>query len=118
MGGSRRERNRRHKNPSWEGKHPKGIIPKQRQNNPAPDENRNAPAPARATVSLMLDTTFIPNLDGNLTTWEAFRDTFEYFVRKSPKLIPMVKLHQLRTHMRGMAFDTTRGHQLSGINYD
>lgn len=71
----------------------------------------------RALVTLKLDTVQLPYFNGDLTTWEAFRDMFEYLIDKSTKLTDTVKFHQLRSHLRGIAFDTIRGYQLTGTNY-
>lgn len=71
----------------------------------------------RAIVTLKLDSIQLPVFDGDLTTWEAFRDMFEYLIDKSPKLSDVVKFHQLRTHLKGMAFDTIRGYNMTGSNY-
>lgn len=71
----------------------------------------------RSVVTLKLDSIQLPYFDGDLTTWEAFRDMFEYLVDQSTKLSDTVKFHQLRSHLKGVAYDTIRGYQLSGINY-
>lgn len=71
----------------------------------------------RAIVTLKLDSIQLPYFNGDLTAWEAFRDLFEYLVDKSPKLSDTVKFHQLRSHLKGIAFDTIRGYQLTGTNY-
>lgn len=77
-----------------------------------------APAQTERTlVTLKLDTVQLPFFNGDLTTWEAFRDMFEYLIDKSSKLTDTVKFHQLRSHLRGIAFDTIRGYQLTGSNY-
>lgn len=68
-------------------------------------------------VTLKLDSIQLPFFDGDSTTWEAFRDLFEYLVDKSTKLSDTIKFHQLRSHLRGIAFDTIRGYQLTGSNY-
>lgn len=71
----------------------------------------------RAIVQLKLDAIQLPYFNGDLITWEAFRDLFEQLVDRSPKLSPTVKFHQLRSHLKGVAFDTIRGYQLTGSNY-
>lgn len=71
----------------------------------------------RAIVQLKLDAIQLPFFNGDLTTWEAFRDLFDQLVDKSTKLSNTVKFHQLRTHLKGVAFDTIRGYQLTGSNY-
>lgn len=71
----------------------------------------------RAIVQLKLDAIQLPFFNGDLTTWEAFRDLFDQLVDKSPKLSNTVKFHQLRSHLKGAAFDTIRGYQLTGSNY-
>lgn len=81
------------------------------------DASENSNLGERALVQLRLDTIQLPEFSGDLTNWEAFRDMFEYLVDKSAKLTDVVKFHQLRTHLKGMAFDTIRGYQLSGTNY-
>lgn len=72
----------------------------------------------RAIVTLKLDSMELPTFNGDLTTWEAFRDIFEYLVHKSTKLSNVVKFHQLCTHLSGMALDTIRGYTLMGANYE
>lgn len=52
----------------------------------------------RAIVQLKLDAIQLPFFNGDLTTWEAFRDLFEQLVDRSPKLSNTVKFHQLRSH--------------------
>lgn len=71
----------------------------------------------RAIVTLKLDSITLPDFYGDLTTWEAFRDMFEYLVDKSSKLSNIVKFQQLRSHLKGIAFDTIKGYRLSGENY-
>lgn len=73
--------------------------------------------PERAIVQLKLDTVQLMDFSGDLTTWEQFRDMFEYLVNKSTKLSDVVKFHQLRTHLQGEAFDTIRGYQVTTKNY-
>lgn len=71
----------------------------------------------RAIVTLKLDSIELPYFNGDLTAWEPFRDMFEYLVDRSPKLSDTVKFHQLRSHLKGPAFDTIRGYQFTGSNY-
>lgn len=66
----------------------------------------------RAIVQLKLDAIQLPFFSGDLTTWEAFRDLFDQLVDKSNKLSDTVKFHQLRSHLKGVAFDTIRGLEL------
>lgn len=72
----------------------------------------------RGIVTLKLDSISLPDFDGDLTSWEAFRDIFEYLVHSSKKLTNVIKFHQLRTHLKGEAFDTIRGYPLMGANYE
>lgn len=82
-----------------------------------PDDVEQVPPTERAIVTLKLDSIQLPYFNGDLTTWEAFRDLFEYLIDKSTKLSDTVKFHQLRSHLKGIAFDTIRGYQLTGSNY-
>lgn len=71
----------------------------------------------RAIVTLKLDKVTLPTFNGDLTTWEEFRDMFEYLVDSSTKLSDIVKFHQLRTYLRGEAYDTIRGYRMTSKNY-
>lgn len=90
---------------------------KPEEHKPLPEPAENSKPTERSIVTLKLDTVQLPDFSGDLTNWEAFRDMFEYLVDKSTKLSDIVKFHQLRSHLKGQAFDTIRGYQLTGANY-
>lgn len=83
-------------------------------------EKKNATsrcAAEKAVVTLKIDSIQLPFFNGDLTQWEAFKDLFEYLIHKNEELSDTVKFHQLRSHLKGIAFDTIRGYQLTGTNY-
>lgn len=57
-------------------------------------------------IQLKLETISLPYFSGDLTEWVSFRDFFEYLVHKNSNLSDTFKFHQLRSHLRGTAFDT------------
>lgn len=67
--------------------------------------------------TLKLDTISLPYFSGDLTEWISFRDFFEHLIDKNKQISDTVKFHQLRSHLRGTAFDTIKGYQLIGTNY-
>lgn len=72
---------------------------------------------SNSVVQLKLDTVSLPYFNGDLTEWSSFRDFYEYLVHKNKNLSDTLKFHQLRTHLRGTAFETIKGYQLIGSNY-
>lgn len=74
-------------------------------------------ASEKGVVTLKLDSITLPYFDGDLTQWETFKDLFNTLVDNGPKLSDTLKFYQLRSHLKGVAFDTIRGYQLTGTNY-
>lgn len=79
--------------------------------------NSGAKANGEAVVQLKLDTIRIPYFNGDLTEWISFKDLFESLVHTNGTLSDTVKFHQLKNHLKGVALDTIRGYQTSGVNY-
>lgn len=73
---------------------------------------------ANTVVQLKLGSIELPYFSGDLTEWPSFRDFFRYLVDDNVKLSDTIKFHQLRTHLKGAAFDTIKGYKLTGSNYD
>lgn len=80
-------------------------------------------APAKAVparfpdIQLKLDKIQLPTFSGDYLEWLAFRDQFRDLIHKNPKLDEMVKFHQLRTHLKGSAYEVIRGYAFTAVNY-
>lgn len=83
-----------------------------------PAQENSNDASEGAISGVKLGTIELPIFSGNLQDWEPFRDMFESLVHKSKRLSKIIKFHQLRTHLRGMALDTIRGYLVTGANYE
>lgn len=70
-----------------------------------------------AVMQLKIDSIKLPYFSGELTEWLAFKDLFTDLIHNNKGLSDGVKFHQLRSHLRGVAFDTIKGYQVSGENY-
>lgn len=60
-------------------------------------------------MTLKLDTIELPQFDGDLTEWDSFKDNFNVLVHENSNFSSILKFHQLRTHLKGAAYDTIRG---------
>lgn len=79
----------------------------------APKKRDDVPA----TIQLKLDTIRIPFFSGDLTEWNTFKEMFTYLIDGNSSMADALKLHQLKQHLRGTAYDTIRGYQITGSNY-
>lgn len=74
--------------------------------------NLTATAAASSDPSLTelnLDTIKLPCFNGELTERIEFKDLFVYLIHKNAKVPDVIKFHQLRSYLKGIAFDTMRG---------
>lgn len=69
-------------------------------------------------VQLKIDRINLPYFDGDLTEWIPFRELFTYLIHENQNLSETLKFHQLRSHLKGADYDTIKGYQLSGLNYE
>lgn len=69
-------------------------------------------------IELKLDKVQLPTFNGSLVDWISFRDQFRDLVHFNPNLSDMIKFHQLRTHLSGVAFETIRGYSFTASNYE
>lgn len=68
-------------------------------------------------MQLKLDRIELPIFKGDLVEWNSFKDLFIILIHNNDQIDNTLKLHQLRSHLRGTAFDTIKGYQLIGANY-
>lgn len=80
------------------------------------DEERSSQA-RFPDIQLKLDKISLPTFSGDYLEWLAFRDQFRDLIHKSPRLDDMVKFHQLRTHLKGSAYEVIRGYSFTAMNY-
>lgn len=69
-------------------------------------------------VQLKLDKIQMPTFDGDLTNWISFRDQYLELVHNNPKLTPITKFYQLKSHLKGLALDAINGFKLSAVDYE
>lgn len=69
-------------------------------------------------MQLKFDKVELSIFSGDYTEWISFRDEFLQLVHKNPKLSEVVKFHQLKTHLKGIALDAINGFKLSAADYD
>lgn len=70
-----------------------------------------------ASMQFKLDSIHLPYFNDDLTEWAQFKEFFTYLIHENENLSDILKFHQLRTHLKGTAYDTIRGYQFSGVNY-
>lgn len=69
-------------------------------------------------ITLKLDTIELPYFNGDLTEWDSFKDYFTVLVHDNTTFSNILKFHQLRTHLKGAAYDTIKGYKIDGVNYE
>lgn len=91
---------------------------------PAPPPSPTVPSPrqTRSTlnkpiIEFKLDKINLPIFSGDLTEWSSWKEMFLILVHDNEQLTDLLKLHQLRSHLKGAALDTIRGYQLAENNY-
>lgn len=67
-------------------------------------------------MELKVDTVELPVFDGNLSKWQEFKEFFLVLIDRQT-FPDSIKLYQLRKHVTGKAFDTIKGYQSTGENY-
>lgn len=70
------------------------------------------------SMQLRFDRVQLSNFAGDYTEWISFRDEFLQLVHNNPKISDVVKFHQLKTHLRGIALDAINGFKLSAADYE
>lgn len=85
-----------------------------RTNNSSEDE---ATTQVKANIQFKLDRVELPMFDGDLTEWNSFKEIFTVLIHDNDQISKLLKLHQLKSHLRGAALETIRGYQLTGSNY-
>lgn len=68
-------------------------------------------------MQLKFDRVELSIFSGDYTEWISFRDEFIQLVHTNPKISDMVKFHQLKTHLRGIALDAINGFKLCAADY-
>ena len=69
-------------------------------------------------MELKFDRIELPTFSGDLTEWNSFREIFTLLVHNNNQISNLLKFHQLRSHLKGVAYETIRGYQLSETNYN
>lgn len=70
------------------------------------------------SMLLKFDRVQLSSFAGDYTEWISFRDEFLQLVHTNPKLSDVVKFHQLKTHLRGIALDAINGFKLCAADYN
>lgn len=70
------------------------------------------------TIQLQFDKVILSTFSGDHTEWITFRDEFTKYVHLNPHLSPVMKFHQLRTHLKGIALEAINGLTLSEADYE
>lgn len=69
-------------------------------------------------MQLKIDSIKLHYFSGHdLKEWTSFRDFFKYLIHDNQTMSDVLKLHQLRTHLKGEAFDMIKGYDLFERNY-
>lgn len=69
-------------------------------------------------MQLKFDRVQLSIFSGDYTEWISFRDEFLQLVHTNPKITDVVKFHQLKTHLRGIALDAINGFKLCAADYE
>lgn len=109
-------------------------IDDQRSNDQTPSDSNNQPEepiknqntapiisiPETKPVSLnyKLDVVELQTFSGNLTEWNAWREMFVVLVHDNKNIPTLMKLHLLRSHLKGLPLETVIGYQLTAENYN
>ena len=59
----------------------------------------------------------LPKFSGKFSDWENFRDVFRSIIHCREDLSPIMKLHYLRIHLTGEAFEKIKSHSITNDNY-
>lgn len=70
------------------------------------------------SLDLKMDKIKLPNFNGDLTTWIAFRDQFTDLVHNNGNVTPIIKFTILRSHLTGLALDAINGFNVTGADYE
>lgn len=87
------------------------------------DEEDSAPKPRKNSAELPImqlhfDKVSLSTFSGDHTEWIPFRDEFNKYVHLNPNLSAVMKFHQLRTHLNGIALEAINGLTLSEADYE
>lgn len=85
--------------------------------NEASVPTRETKTQVKADIQFKLDKIELPVFDGDLTEWNSFKEIFTVLIHDNEQLSQLIKLHQLKSHLKGAALETIRGYQLTGSNY-
>lgn len=64
-----------------------------------------------------LESIELENFSGDLTEWNAWSQMFKLMVHENKNIPTLMKLHVLRSHLKGLALETVTGYQLTAENY-
>lgn len=70
------------------------------------------------TVQMKLEGVKLPFFGGDLTEWLPFKAVFVDMIHNNRKMQDSAKFNALRMQLRGVAFDTIKGYQVTGENYN
>lgn len=69
-------------------------------------------------VQMKFDRVTLSTFDGDITKWLTFRDEFLEYVDQNDGLLPGMKLHQLKTHLSGLALEAISGFGKTAADYE
>lgn len=90
---------------------------------PIPEEIISAPRKNQQgndlpITELRFDKVTLSTFSRDHTEWISFRDEFTKYVHCNPNLSAVMKFHQLRTHLEGIALEAINGLTLSDADYE
>lgn len=74
--------------------------------------------PLKPLMQLKFDRVTLGNFDGDHTNWIPFRDEFIEYVHENENLTAVMKFHQLRTHLEGIALEAISGFSMCATDYE
>lgn len=96
-----------------------GADANKKASKPTPKRsNKSEHQVEKPVVQLQFDKVILGTFNGDPTTWIAFRDEFLEYVHNNENLSAMMKFHQLKTHLGGIALDAINGFSMCSADYN
>ena len=80
--------------------------------------NQTAEDLSKSTTNIKLPEVKLVNFNGNISDWVPFWDSFRSLVHDNPAVNKIVKFNLLKGCLKGVAFKTIEGLQITEANYD